>query len=96
MDPTVKQLMTVVFSGAIGKLVVDQFKKLANLLNITLNPLIVRALTVPGVYLVLLVVSLVTKQPLNDNLLNAVVETISAALIAVGVHEWSKKEGGAA
>ncbi len=89
-------MVRIVLSGVVGKLIVDQLKKLAKKLKMVspegkVNPVLIRGVTFPVVYLLLFGWSRLTGGDFSQDMVTAFVEAALASLATVGVSEWADR-----
>lgn len=92
LSEELKTLLEVIFAGAVGKYLIDTLRKGCGKIGLLLNKWMVRGAAFAMAYLVLLVISLITQQPLHTGLLEAVVPVITAAMLSIATNELLPKD----
>lgn len=96
LNPQAKMTLEIVFAGAIGKFIIDAVRKGCAKLKFQFTgptkKWIIRGITIPISYVILFIYGKVTGQGFDAISLNAVVQCIGAALLAISVNEILPKD----
>lgn len=87
MNIDTMQFVHMILTGVIGKIIVDQLKKVCKKVNITVTPWLIRAITIPVAYLVLLGYTQISGQSFNQELFETLAYVMSTALTSIAINE---------
>jgi uncharacterized membrane-anchored protein len=87
---TLNLILGLLLSGGLGKFLMDAIKRILTAIRLPFGAWTVRILLVPVCYAVVFTYSKVTHTPFDPTSINALVESLAAALVGMAVHSNHK------